>query len=176
MKTTPFYKKFDRITEAVNSTLARIGGVLIVIAMAIIVADVIGRYFFGKPIIWVYYYSEYILLFSTFLAVAYVLRHNGHVKVDIVLNLFNERQKAYISIFTSIMGLFVSIVIGWYSLSDSYEAFRNKTMFTAPIPMYQFPVKIIIPVGFLLLSLEWVRKLIFAFVYLSGGDVDIDEM
>ncbi len=176
MKTTPLYKKFDRALETVNFVLARIGGFLIVIAMVIIVADVIGRYFFGKPIIWVFYYSEYILVFSTFLAAAYVLKHNGHVKVDIVLNLFNKRQKAYISIFTSMMGLFVSIVIGWYALSETYEAFQNKTMFTAPIPMYQFPVKIIIPIGFLLLSLEWIRKLIFAFVYLSGGDVDLEEM
>jgi len=176
LKTMPLYKKFDRALETVNFALARIGGFLIVIAMIIIVADVIGRYFFGKPIIWVYYYSEYILVFSTFLAAAYVLKHNGHVKVDIVLNLFNERQKAYISIFTSLMGLFVSIVIGWYALAETYEAFLNKTMFTAPIAVYQFPVKIIIPIGFLLLSLEWIRKLIFSFAYLSGGGVDIEEM
>lgn len=176
MKTMPLYKKFDRALEAVYFVLARIGGFLLVIAMAIIVADVIGRYFLGKPIIWVFYYSEYILVFSTFLAAAYVLKHNGHVKVDIILNFFSERQKAYISIFTSMMGLFVSIVIGWYALAETHEAFQNKTMFTAPIRMYQFPIKIIIPIGFFLLSLEWIRKLIFAAVYLSGGDADIDEM
>ena len=146
-------------------------GFLIVFCMASIVVDVIGRYFFGKPLIWAYYYSEYVLVYSTFLAAAYVLKHNGHVRVDLITNLLSKRHRAFLSIFSNLIGLIACVIVGWYSLIEAYDVLQKKTMFTAPISMYQFPIKVIIPFGFLLLCIEWIRKLLFTFLCLSGKDV-----
>jgi TRAP-type C4-dicarboxylate transport system permease small subunit len=157
-----------------NKVLAWIAGTLIVFCMAIIVVDVVMRYCFGSPQIWVYYVAEYILLFSTFLATAYVLRNNRHVKVDIVIMLMRDRPRVYLSIFSSLLGLFYCIVLGWYTGVDTYEAFLTKSKFSTALEMYQFPIKIIMPFGCLLLCLEWVRKLVFTFLYLSGKEVSPD--
>ena len=146
-------------------------GFLIVFCMASIVVDVIGRYFFGKPLIWAYYYSEYVLVYSTFLAAAYVLKHNAHVRVDLITNLMSERHRAFLSIFSNLIGLIACVIVGWYSLIEAYDVLQKKVMFTAPISMYQFPIKVVIPFGFLLLCIEWIRKLLFTFLYLSGKDV-----
>ena len=161
------YETFTKLFEAANLLLSRIAGLLIVFCMISIVADVIGRYFLGKPIIWVFYYSEYILVYSTFLAASYVLQRDGHVKVDLVIALLNDRWRAYASVVSSLIGLFVSIVIGWYSLIEAFDTLRQKTMFTAPVAMYQFPIKIIVPFGFLLLCLEWIRKILTTVYLLS---------
>jgi len=165
------YERVDRVFEVLNFAFSRIAGFLIVFCMAAITIDVIGRYFFGKPVIWVYYYSEYALVYSTFLAAAYVLKHNGHVRVDLVINMLNKRHRAFLSVFTSLIGLLACAIVGWYSLMGACDALQTKTMFTAPISMYQFPIKIIIPFGFLLLCLEWIRKLLLTLLYLSGKDV-----
>ena len=166
----------DRVFESGMVLLCSIAGFLLFFCLLIVVADVIGRYFLGKPLIWVYYYSEYILVYSTFLAATYVLRHEGHVKVDLVVALLNEHQRRYLSLFSSFAGLFVSVVIGWFCLAEALDTLRQKTMFTAPVSMYQFPIKIIIPFGFLLLSLEWIRKLILTFSSLADKGSDSGDL
>ena len=172
MKIRYLYERIDRVLEKLNLAFSRIAGLLIVFCMTTITIDVVGRYFFGKPVIWVYYYSEYALIYSTFLAAAYVLKHNGHVTVDLVVNMLSQRHQAFLSVFTNLIGLLACAIVGWYSLIEAYDVFQTKTMFTAPISMYQFPIKVVLPIGFLLLCVEWLRKLFVTFMYLAGEDVN----
>jgi len=174
LKTKYLYERADRVLEVLNFAFSRIAGFLIVFCMATITIDVIGRYFFGKPVIWVYYYSEYVLVYSTFLAAAYVLKHNGHVRVDLVVNLLNQRHRAFLSVFTSLIGLLACAVVGWYSLMEACDVLQAKTMFTAPISMYQFPIKVIIPFGCLMLCVEWLRKLFTTLLYLIDEDASYE--
>ena len=164
------FKGFDQF----YTVLAWIAGALIAFSMASIVVDVLMRYIVGKPIIWVYYIAEYILLYSTFLAAAFVLRKSKHVRVDIVIRLLSRNTRIYLSLFTSLLGLFYCAVLGWYTWIDAYEALVAKSKFSTSLEMYQFPIKVIMPFGCLLLCLEWIRKLIFTTLHLLGRDVSLD--
>ena len=165
-----FFNVFDRFLLL----LAWIAGALIVFCMAIIVVDVFMRYFIGKPMIWVYYVAEYILLYSTFLAAAYVLRQNRHVRVDIVVRMLSERQRIYLSIFTGILGLFYCAVLGYYTWIDTYEAFIMKSKFSTSLAMYQYPIKAIMPFGCLLLCIEFIRKIILGVLTAAGKNTGSD--
>jgi len=158
---------FDRFI----TIMAWIAGALIVFCMVSIVVDVMMRYIFGKPMIWVYYIAEYILLYSTFLAAPYVLRQNRHVRVDIVVRMLSERHRIYISIFTGILGLFYCAVLGYYTWIDTYEAFLMKSTFSTSLEMYQYPIKIVMPFGCLLLSIEFIRKIILSVLTATGKNI-----
>ena len=158
---------FDRFI----TIMAWIAGALIVFCMASIVVDVMMRYIFGKPMIWVYYVAEYILLYSTFLAAAYVLKQNRHVRVDIVVRMLSERQRIYLSIFTGILGLFYCAVLGYYTWIDTYEAFLMKSTFSTSLEMYQYPIKMVMPFGCLLLCIEFIRKIILSVLTAAGKNV-----
>lgn len=160
-----FFDKFSFV-------LFRISGFLLACCMVIVVADVIMRYVFGKPLIWVYYFSEYILVYSTFLAAAYVLKNDGHVRVDVIVRLLNDRQAAFIAIFTNTLGLLFTLILGFYSFHEVQDGFSKGLMFTSPVPVYQYPVKGVIPFGCLVLCVEWIRRLFSSLSHFGFGSPD----
>ena len=98
---------FDR-TIQVATLLA---GILLIFLMLSVSADVVLRYFLGRPIGWVKEVAEYILLYIPFLVAAWVLRREGHVKMDMVLTRLNPRTQALVNIVTSSLGAVTFLVI-----------------------------------------------------------------
>jgi TRAP-type C4-dicarboxylate transport system permease small subunit len=97
MNSTPL---FDRIIDL----LASLAGGLILFMMLSICIDVVLRYFLNRPLTWGVEISEYILLWSTLLSVAWVLKIEGHVKIDLVVNRLNPRNQCLVNTITSILG------------------------------------------------------------------------
>jgi TRAP-type C4-dicarboxylate transport system permease small subunit len=56
--------------------------VLLVNIVLNILAQVISRYFFGKPLVWVEEVATYSLIWATVLGAALALKHDRHVKID----------------------------------------------------------------------------------------------
>jgi TRAP-type C4-dicarboxylate transport system permease small subunit len=56
------------------SLLAAIVGLSLLFAMVAVSADVVGRYFLAAPIGWVLELTEYILLYTPFLGMAWLVR------------------------------------------------------------------------------------------------------
>ena len=88
--------------------------VLLVFVMLSVNAEVVMRYFMRTPLVWVVEVSETLLLFITFLGAAWVLKKEGHIFLDVGLNLFKPRQQAALNTFTSIFGAVVCLLIFWY--------------------------------------------------------------
>jgi len=78
-----------------------IAGVLVISLMLLVSMEVVLRYFFGKPTSWVVEVSEYILLFIPFLVGAWVLREEGHVKMDMLLIQLSKKNRALVIAITS---------------------------------------------------------------------------
>jgi len=84
--------------DFILNTLAGIAGFLIVFATLSVGISVVMRYFFNSPVSWVTEICEYILLYITFLVAAWVLRKEGHVKMDLIIDQFKSRVKIIINI------------------------------------------------------------------------------
>ena len=69
-----------RLLDAVITAFAAVA-VLTLVALAFCVSlEVVMRYFLGMPTRWVNEFSEYALLWLAFLAGAWILREEGHVR------------------------------------------------------------------------------------------------
>ena len=159
MEKQKYPSKFDRILDSVNSLLSWIAGSMIVVAMIIIFVDVIMRYIFNKPLIWVYYFSEYLLLYSTFLAAAYVLQVDRHISVDILFASISKQKGKYVRLTADILGLIYTLFLFWYSSEETYTAFTRSSRFSTPLENLEYPIMIIIPIGCLFLILQWGRRI-----------------
>jgi TRAP-type mannitol/chloroaromatic compound transport system permease small subunit len=151
--------KMGGLLDKINHWLSWVGGILIALAMVLIFGDVVSRYVFNKPAMSIYYYSEYILLYSTFLAAAYVLQIDRHIRVDIVYNFVSKRTQKIMLIVSDVFGLVYTLFLLWVSSEMVYTAFERGTKFSTPMEHYQYPVLMVIPFGCVLLSLQWIRRI-----------------
>jgi C4-dicarboxylate transporter, DctQ subunit len=151
--------KAGKIFDKINYWFSWVGGLLIVIAMIIIFVDVVMRYIWNKPSISVYYYSEYILLYSTFMAASYVLKIDRHIRVDIIYHFISNKAKIILYLISNLFGFIYTLFLFYLSSEMVYTAFLRGTKFSTPMEHYQFPVLAIIPFGCFLLSIQWIRRI-----------------
>ncbi|MFC1869139.1 TRAP transporter small permease subunit [Thermodesulfobacteriota bacterium] len=141
------------------SILAFIGAVILLFIMLSIGSDVVMRYFFKQPQIWVLEITEYSLLFMTFLSTAWLLKNGGHVKMDLVLLLFKPRTRVIINIFTTTLLAILFLVITWYGVKVTYEQFEFSYFTSTPLEVPTGPLMSVIPIGCFLLFIQTLRTL-----------------
>lgn len=154
-------KRQGKITAIFDQTLnllAILAVVLIVFIMLAVGTDVVMRYFFSKPMIWVGEISEYSLLFITFLGAAWLLRNEGHVRMDLVLNRLGPRAQAVLNLITSIISAIVCLIIVFYSARATLEAFQTGYFLAAALDVPMGPLLLIIPIGTFLLFIQFLRR------------------
>jgi TRAP-type C4-dicarboxylate transport system permease small subunit len=159
-------KSLDRIEDI----FAFLGGILLVVAVFSVVFQVIARYFFGLSIIWINEVNEYILLYVPFLGAAWLLRHNGHVTVDLLVRVLPPRIKKASNILVAALGIIISAVLVWYGTSVTMEAYARGTVSTTSTQLPLVYLLVVIPVGSLLLLFEFIRK-----AFNSGTGAEPDE-
>jgi len=122
-------------------------------------ADVVMRYFFKQPLIWVLEITEYALLFMTFLATTWLLKNEGHVKMDLILLLFKPRTRIIINSFTAVLLVILFLFITWYGAKVTWEHFQGRYITSTPLAVPSGPLVAVIPVGSFLLFAQSLRML-----------------
>jgi C4-dicarboxylate transporter, DctQ subunit len=148
-------KAFDKLIYA----MAFLGGVMILFAMAAVCLDVVMRYLFNRPMSWVLQVCEYILLYAPFLAAAWVLREDGHIKVDIVLSLMNPGFQRFVHVLSSILGFVVMAVITYYGIEVVGELYLSSQPTLGSYRFPQFAITLAVPLGSLVLAVQFLRRL-----------------
>ncbi len=150
---------FDRIIRL----MAGLSAIFILFIMLSICGEVFMRYLFKRPLMWTVEISEYLQLYVAFLAAAWVLRRDGHVKLEIFTGMLGMRaQKAFFYI-SNALGFATVSVIMCFSGIVTYEQFVLQTPVIKSLEMPKWIVLIPIPAGCLFLSLEFIRKMYVGF-------------
>ena len=150
-KATPI---FDRTI----GLLSLFAGILILFIMLSVTAEVATRYFLGSMMGWVIEVSEYSLLFITFLATAWVLKKERHVKMELVLRRLNPRTQSLLNIITSIIGAIICLIVAWYGVKVTWGSYQIGYIMAKPLRVPQFLILFIIPVGSFLLFIQFLRR------------------
>jgi len=152
------------IEKSINGLNDKVGyytSFLIIPLVLVVAYEVIMRYAFNAPTIWVFEATT--LLYGThfMLGIAYTYKHNGHVAIDVFESRLPERPRTILRLIVSLV-LFLPTV-GMLSIwsviyaSDSWGNWERASTSWAP-PLY--PFKTLMAIGFILLFLQGVAKLI----------------
>ncbi len=144
---------FDR---SIN-LLAYLARYLVMFQMLGVTGDVVGRYFLHKPIVGAVEVTEVMILWITFLGAAWLLKEGGHVKMEIVASRFKPRVQTTINMITYIVSALACLLLVWYGIRVTAEAFRAGTLQAGLINIPTSLVIIIIPIGSFLLFIQYVR-------------------
>jgi len=144
--------------------LANFLGLLILALMFVIVIDVVGRFFFNKPLQGGVEISQLLLAWILFLPLAYALFRGAHVQVTILLMYLSRRHKLIAETIITILslGLFgLAIYAGWNYFWESISV--GETM-AAPIWLPLWLAKLAALLGFLLIFIQLCINLVTNFV------------
>lgn len=151
-------KKFLVVFDHTMNVMSFLACLILVFIMLAVSLEVVLRYFFNHPLVWVTEVTECLLLYITFLGAAWLLREEGHVKVDVIVNRLKPNKTAFFGILTSMIGAFVSIILTVFGFKLTWHYFQ-RGMYT-PTAM-EIPVSIIIviiPIGSLMLFVQFLRR------------------
>ena len=150
--------KIGAIFDHTPNFLACVAGILLVIGWFSVVADVVMRYFLNRPLVWVLETTEYVLTTIAFLGAAWLLRREGHVSLDLVLNLLKPRTQAMFHTITSILGAIACLIVVWYGVEATCSHYLKGMRIVTALAPPSAPFLTIIPVGFFLLFLQFLRR------------------
>ncbi|PKN29400.1 MAG: hypothetical protein CVU64_08420 [Deltaproteobacteria bacterium HGW-Deltaproteobacteria-21] len=139
---------WDRFVDAVMV----LAGILFWGQMLIVNVEVFSRYF-GRPTTWVAEISSILVLWIPFMVAGWVLRRDGHVKMDLLVERLSPRSQAMLNVITSLIGFFVMLIVAGAGLMTALYWVGNKTPTVLMLP--RSPIIGIIFVGSLMFAIQF---------------------
>ncbi|MDQ7782221.1 MAG: TRAP transporter small permease subunit [Desulfomonilaceae bacterium] len=164
---------FVRLTDAVNEFLGKAVSWFVPLLMLVTVYDVLMRYIFRATSVKFMDIETNLYILNFMLAAGWTLIHDGHVRVDLVYARLDQKKKAWINIFGSLVFCvpFCILVIwtSWPYVLDSWRVLEGS-----PDPgglPGTFLIKTSIPVTFFLLGMQAVSQAIKNLFTVMGKEV-----
>lgn len=119
------------------------------------------RYLFNSPVTGVENIAEYGILWITFLSAAWLAKEDKHISVDLFTNYLGPRTRTIVNTINALIAIILCIIMLYYGIQVTAELFM--TYETDPFKIQVIPKAIpvsIIPFGFLLLTIQYIRKFV----------------
>ena len=162
--------KIERGINDLNEKVGFYSSFLTIPLIAVVVYEVIMRYAFNSPTVWAFEATTLIYGVHFMLGLAFTYKHNGHVAIDVFESRLADRPRTILRIIVSLI-LFVPTV-GLLAISSTIYATtswqnweRASTSWAPPI----YPFKTIMAIGFILLFLQGIAKLLADFRSLNSS-------
>jgi TRAP-type mannitol/chloroaromatic compound transport system permease small subunit len=160
------------ISRAIDAINERIGRTVIwlVLVMALVSSgNAMVRYLFNQSSnAWLE--LQWYLFAAVFLLCAgYTLLHNEHIRIDVVSSRLSPRTRIWIDIFGTVVFLLpVSVFVLWLSWPIFVNAWVSGESSSNAGGLIRWPARLLVPAGFLLLSLQGFSELIKRIAALRG--------
>jgi TRAP-type C4-dicarboxylate transport system permease small subunit len=132
--------------------------------MLLTVGDVVSRSFFNKPIPGSFELSEYLLAVIVLLGAAYTQQVKGHVGVDFLSSRFSTKIQATLQALTTLACLSIVAILVWQGYLEGIHEKAVSDQLRVP----QWPFKLLVAFGGLLLWLELLLDLISSIQKIAG--------
>jgi len=154
----PLYRGVSSVEAGLNIA----GALLIFFLMLFTMGEVLGRYFFNRPILGHVELVELAMAGIIFLGLASTEKIGGHPKMEILLTrVLKERRIRYIvETLTLLLALFVFVVITIYSTEVSLLSAIRMADVTPSIFCPTWPSKLCIPLGSFFLCFRLVIEIV----------------
>ncbi len=134
-------------------------GVVSVIVFAIMVAvillGVIFRYVMKSPFEWTEELARFLMLAMGFLAMNMSVRDNGHLSIDVIVDLFPKNIVALIGYLVDLLCCFFLVFLTWKGCNMAF----GTIMTAASMDISMFWPYLLVPVGAGLVLLQFILKI-----------------
>lgn len=161
------------IQDGLSEFLGQVISWLTLAMIGVLMFEIVARYFFNSPTIWAHETGTMLYGGFCILAGVYTLRHQGHVRSEVIWGALPPRVRAGLDVVTfslalAVLAIFLKLAIAFAADSWAVREFSNKSIWQPPL----YPIKTVIPVAVGLLLLQVLAELVRAVLTALGIDYD----
>ena len=157
---------------------------IVVILMAMVVADIFGRKVLNKPVPMSYEVGAFMLVFIVFMGLAYSQRQKAHIRVEILTLRMSPKIRAVMDMFAYTLGIGIYGLIFYETFKWSYHSFEIGEYVAGLVNIPKWPSQFAVAFGAILISLQFISDWVYRAVDLvillrqpSGDPVaEVDEL
>ncbi|WP_158232465.1 TRAP transporter small permease [Sporosarcina sp. P13] len=154
--------RINKLLDSIINFMATLGRIVIIVISLLIIVDIVSLKFFSYQFSWILEVSEYLLVLLTFLGVAWLLREDGHIKLDLLLNRLSEKNRTRMEIVNSCIGAIISLIITVYGFLTTWNLHLRDIKTETILEIPRSLLIIVIPIGFLFVFIQFIRNLLSA--------------
>ena len=158
----PFLRRLDALTIPVENAFNLVAGILIFALMVLGVVQIVLRTVFAAPLLGYIDFVELSMVGFAVLAIAFVQRVGGHVRMELVIQKLRGRALWFFELLGSSLAIFIVAILIPYS----YDHFRRAFDFgdsTIDLELVTWPAKLVVPIALTLLlvrlCIQWMGYL-----------------
>lgn len=145
----------DRAVSHLETLLDGAAMAALILMMVLTVADAGGRYLFASPVTAAYEITEFYLMMAVvFFGLAGTERVDGHVRVDILLNLMPVRLRLGLDVIYMIAAALLFGAIAWKSGDTAWMNFKANRWTGGAMPLPTAPSWALVSIGSAVLALR----------------------
>lgn len=172
----PFYLvlvmllKLENILNLFSDLLGKIAALLLILLLLNVFYDVVMRYLFNDVSIGMQELEWHLYATIFLLGVSYAIRHNGHVRVDLIYESRSLNARAWIDLLGCLVFLIpFTLLVFYYGLDFANDSFQMNEQSGDPggLPWRWF-IKSMIPAAFFAMALSGVGMMLHSINTLRG--------
>jgi TRAP-type mannitol/chloroaromatic compound transport system permease small subunit len=160
---------FSRVVDRVNAAFGRLADWLVLLACAVSAGNAFLRYGFSLGSNAWLEAQWYMFAGVVMLGASYTLFRNEHVRVDLVYGSIRERARIWVDVIG--IGLFLlptMALLAWMTWPFFVESWVRAEVSSSPGGLVRWPAKLLMPLGFTLVTLQGLSELIKRVALLRG--------
>jgi len=161
--------KASRAIDALSTVIGKSVSWCVLVAVVICTVNAVVRYSLNMSSNGWLEVQWYLNAAMFLLVAAYALKQNAHVRIDAIAGKLSPRAQAWIDVFGGIFMLLPAVaIIAWYSIPSLVNSFQLHEMSSDNGGLVRWPVRLLIPVAFVLLGLQGISEIIKRVAFLRG--------
>jgi len=165
--------RLSALIDALNERVGKTVYWLVLVAVLVSAGNAIVRKVFNMSsnafleLQW-YLFSAVFLFTSGF-----TLLRNEHVRIDVLAGMLSPRKQAWIDIFGTLFFLLpMALLLMWLSWPIFIRTYTHGEISTNAGGLLIWPARLMVPIGFALLSLQGISELIKRIAFVTGRGPD----
>lgn len=146
----------DKLSEAAGYTSA----IFMILIVILINTEIIVRSFFDSSTYIADEYSSYFLVAVVLLGLAYALKEEAHIRVEVIRGRLPEQGKRLFDICGTLAGLVLTLFITYHSIQMVWDSYSLEVTADSISETPLYLPQLMIPIGLLLFALQLIATLI----------------
>ena len=151
---------FDTQVSRLSLFFQNIAIIAFIILTTSVIYEVIARSVFNKPTIWSLEIVTYMISCVAFFGSAYVLRINKHLEINLLTQLFSNKYRRLMKIFSDTVGLLFCLIVSFYGCKLIELSYILGVVSVSELRVPLWIPQLTIPFGFFALSLEFFLRIL----------------
>jgi TRAP-type mannitol/chloroaromatic compound transport system permease small subunit len=161
--------KFSAVIDAINEKIGVVCNWLVLLSCLVSGGNAMVRYAYDESSNAWLEVQWYMFAVIVMLGAAYTLKRNEHVRIDLLYMTLSRRGQLWIDILGTLIFLLPTcLILAWLSWPFFMQSYVINEHSSNAGGLIRWPIKLVLPLGFLLLALQGVSELIKRVAFLIG--------